>query len=229
MLLLICVALMLLHVAVGRRLLREAQAPPSLPFLHVVTPAAGVADATPYLADPSGRQVLLHGAAVVGMQDVAYPDANGGPAIFPVTPECLRWQVPGGLSAASRSLRCAKCRRICPPYDQSTSPGQRQRLRPAPVARLQRDTPRAQLEPARAPAWCLQRHLSRSGWNRRSGWARQQGIYVILDMHQDQYSRYILPGKPSTLPAGCTSSGGGDGAPAWAVFTDGKPACAYSA
>ena len=57
------------------------------------------------------------------------------------------------------------------------------------------------------------------------GWARQQGIYVILDMHQDQWSRYIVPAK-SAVPAGCTPSGGGDGAPGWAVQADGKPACA---
>ena len=58
------------------------------------------------------------------------------------------------------------------------------------------------------------------------GWARQQGIYVILDMHQDQYSRYILPADVKSAPAGCTPSGGSDGAPAWAVQTDGKAGCA---
>jgi hypothetical protein len=51
---------------------------PALTFLHVVTPTSG-ADVTPYLADAAGRQVLLHGAAAVGMEDVAYPGANGGP------------------------------------------------------------------------------------------------------------------------------------------------------
>jgi endoglycosylceramidase len=59
-------------------------------------------------------------------------------------------------------------------------------------------------------------------------WARQQGIYVILDMHQDQYSRYILPSKPATTPAGCKPSGGSDGAPPWAVMSDGKPGCALA-
>jgi endoglycosylceramidase len=45
-------------------------------------------------------------------------------------------------------------------------------------------------------------------------------------MHQDQYSRYIVPAKKGTAPSGCTPSGGGDGAPPWAVQADGKPACA---
>jgi endoglycosylceramidase len=58
------------------------------------------------------------------------------------------------------------------------------------------------------------------------GWAGQQGIYVILDMHQDQYSRYILPARKGAAPSGCTPSGGGDGAPAWAVLDEGKPGCA---
>ena len=55
----------------------------SLPYLHVVVPPQGSADATPYLSDPAGRQVLLRGAAVVGMEDVAYPNADGGPARLP--------------------------------------------------------------------------------------------------------------------------------------------------
>ena len=41
------------------------------------------------------------------------------------------------------------------------------------------------------------------------GWAREQGIYVILDMHQDQYSRYIVPARRGMAPSGCTPSGGG--------------------
>src|ERR1700679_4169047 len=56
-----------------------------LPFLHVVTPTTG-SDLTPYLADSRGRQVLLRGVAAVGLQDVAYPDVNGKPALFPVSP-----------------------------------------------------------------------------------------------------------------------------------------------
>ncbi|WP_019629160.1 cellulase family glycosylhydrolase [Actinomadura atramentaria] len=42
----------------------------------------------------------------------------------------------------------------------------------------------------------------------RVSWYREQGMHVILDMHQDLYG-----------PAACT--GAGNGAPAWATFTDG--------
>ena len=41
------------------------------------------------------------------------------------------------------------------------------------------------------------------------GWARQQGIYVILDMHQDQYSRYIVPAKKGDRPLGVHPFGRG--------------------
>ena len=48
-----------------------------------------------------------------------------------------------------------------------------------------------------------------SGVDKRIQWAKENGIYVLLDMHQDLFS-----GK---------FSGGGDGAPEWAVLDDGKP------
>ncbi|MFC4910459.1 cellulase family glycosylhydrolase [Actinomadura gamaensis] len=44
----------------------------------------------------------------------------------------------------------------------------------------------------------------------RVAWYREQGINVVLDMHQDIYG-----------PAAC--EGSGNGAPAWATFTDGLP------
>ncbi|WP_067833766.1 cellulase family glycosylhydrolase [Actinomadura kijaniata] len=45
---------------------------------------------------------------------------------------------------------------------------------------------------------------------RRVSWYREQGMHVILDMHQDIYG-----------PAACP--GAGNGAPAWATITDGLP------
>ncbi len=55
-------------------------------------------------------------------------------------------------------------------------------------------------------------------------WAREQGVYVIIDMHEDLYSLFIQPppDEPS-FPPYLTPSGGQDGAPAWAVATDGFP------
>lgn len=197
---------------------------PALAFLHVAKPPAGAADATPYLADPSGRQVLLRGAAVVGMQDVAYPNANGGPAIFPVDPAAYEGKCPAASSLIPQPPLC-EVEADRPAYEQSVAPGSGDDF--AQLRSLGFDVIRlvlnwSQLEPQ--PGVYSATYLARV--KQVVGWASQQGIYVILDMHQDQYSRYIIPGKPSTLPAGCTSSGGSDGAPKWAVFTDGKPACA---
>lgn len=55
-------------------------------------------------------------------------------------------------------------------------------------------------------------------------WAREQGIYVILDMHQDLFSLFIQPTPGETsYPPFLTPSGGQDGAPLWAIETDGFP------
>ena len=49
---------------------------------------------------------------------------------------------------------------------------------------------------------------------------------MILDMHQDQYSRYIVPATKGTAPSGCTPSGGGDGARPGPCRATASPACA---
>jgi hypothetical protein len=196
---------------------------PALTFLHVVTPTSGP-DLTPYLADSAGRQVLLHGAAAVGMEDVAYPNANGGPAIFPVAPSAYQARCPRASALIPQPPLC-EVQASRPAFAQSTAPGSgddfaQMRALGFNVVRLVLNW--SQLEPTAGT-------YSSTYLNRVAqvvGWARQQGIYVILDMHQDQYSRYIVPAPKGTAPSGCTPSGGGDGAPAWAVQDDGKPACA---
>jgi endoglycosylceramidase len=159
----------------------------------------------------------------VGMQDVAYPDANGGPAIFPVNPTAYDGKCPAASARIPQPPLC-EVQADLTPYDQSTDPGSGNdfaQLRSLGFNVIRLVLNWSQLEPQ--PGVYSSTYLQRV--EQVVGWARQQGIYVILDMHQDQYSRFIVPGKPSTLPSGCTSSGGSDGAPAWAVFTDGKPAC----
>jgi len=194
-----------------------------LPFLHVVTPASG-ADRTPYLAGPTGQQVLLRGVAAVGMEDVNYSGADGGPAIFPVSSSAYDGKCPRASPLIPQPPLC-EVEATKPPYEQSTAPASdddfaQMRALGFDVVRLVLDW--SQLEPTPG-------HYSTTFLDRVSqvvGWARQQGIYVILDMHQDQYSRYILPTPKKDDPSGCSPSGGQDGAPRWAVFTDGKPACA---
>ena len=196
---------------------------PPLTFLHVVTPPGGP-DRTPYLADAAGRQVLLHGVAAVGMEDVAYPDANGGPALFPVSPAAYAGRCPKASALLPQPPLC-ETQAAKPAYQQSIAPASgddfaQMRAIGFNVARLVLNW--SQLEPH--PGVYSATYLDRVA--QVVGWARQQGIYLILDMHQDQYSRDILPADKASAPSGCSPSGGGDGAPGWAVQSDGKPGCA---
>ncbi len=196
---------------------------PALTFLHVVSPISGP-DVTPYLADAAGREVLLHGVAAVGMQDVAYPGANGGPALFPVSPSAYDGRCPKASSLIPQPPLC-EVQASLPAFAQSTAPGSgddfaQMRALGFNVVRLVLNW--SQLEPT--AGIYSSTYLDRVA--QVVGWARQQGVYVILDMHQDQYSRYILPAAKAAAPSGCTPSGGADGAPSWAVLSESKPGCA---
>jgi len=62
------------------------------------------------------------------------------------------------------------------------------------------------------------------------GWASAAGMYVIIDMHQNAYSRFVGRSDPpavagSPAPRTC---GDNSGAPAWATITDGLPSETYS-
>ncbi len=55
--------------------------------------------------------------------------------------------------------------------------------------------------------------------------AKKHGLYVILDMHQDAWGKYIA--TPPGVDCGSTRERaiGWDGAPAWATITDGRSTC----
>ncbi|MCU1371800.1 MAG: putative glycosidase [Ilumatobacteraceae bacterium] len=55
--------------------------------------------------------------------------------------------------------------------------------------------------------------------------AAQHGIYSVIDMHQDAYTAFLSTDDPSECPAGTTPAKGWDGAPAWAVLSDGLSTC----
>jgi endoglycosylceramidase len=58
-------------------------------------------------------------------------------------------------------------------------------------------------------------------------WARAQGIYVVLDMHQDAWGKYIASPRDETCAPGFSHQQGWDGAPQWATLTDGLPTCRF--
>jgi endoglycosylceramidase len=55
--------------------------------------------------------------------------------------------------------------------------------------------------------------------------ARAHDIYVVLDMHQDAYSKYVATPEGETCPAGTNPAKGLDVAPEWATITDGESTC----
>lgn len=55
--------------------------------------------------------------------------------------------------------------------------------------------------------------------------ANAHGIYVVIDMHQDAWSKFVFTPADEVCPDGTTHQKGWDGAPAWATFTDGFPTC----
>jgi hypothetical protein len=57
------------------------------------------------------------------------------------------------------------------------------------------------------------------------GWARDNGIYVVLDMHQDSWGKYIVADPDVDCKKPLLHNIGWDGAPEWATITDGKNRC----
>ena len=55
--------------------------------------------------------------------------------------------------------------------------------------------------------------------------AAARGIYTVIDMHQDAYSAFIFTPPGTDCPEGTHPAKGWDGAPAWAVITDGLSTC----
>jgi len=188
---------------------------PSLPPLHVVHPvgaAPGSTAAVPYLADPAGQRVILRGVAASGFEDQAYTGATGTTPHYTIDPAAYT----GGACPVNDGL--SPDPPVCQDdFTQMQADGFN-------LVRLTINW--SELEPT--PGTYSTMFLDRIA--QVVGWAAQDGIRVILDMHQDNYSRFLtspadasVPQQPA--PSGCTPSNGQDGAPAWAVFTDGKPSC----
>ncbi len=59
-------------------------------------------------------------------------------------------------------------------------------------------------------------------------WAAANGIYTVLDMHQDAYGIGVMSSPSQACPAGSSPAIGYDGAPEWATYTDGMTTCAIA-
>ncbi len=55
--------------------------------------------------------------------------------------------------------------------------------------------------------------------------ANEHGMHVVIDMHQDAWSKHVFTPVDEVCPAGTRHQIGWDGAPQWATLTDGAPTC----
>lgn len=195
--------------ALATSLVARLASPPSaahiaagpLPWLHVAHPSGG----RPFIADEQGRMVLLHGAIPAGLidfwtgHDQKQPDV---PPIYPIEPAAYEGgQCPLNESASHYPPLCEE---------------DIKRMASLGFNSLRLPLTWSLLEPQRG-------HFSDVYLERVAqviGWARNAGMYVIIDMHQNAYSRYVGPGPNVDLRYL-------SGAPPWATITDGFPSHVY--
>jgi hypothetical protein len=176
----------------------------ALPWLHVAHPASGRA----YIADDRGRMVLLHGAIPAGLIDFwsGTDSKNLYPAPFyPMDPGAYANSCPANSAAYKYPPLCKS--------DLVAMMGMGFNSIRLPLSW-------SLLEPHRGQF--SQTYLDRVA--QVVDWARALGLYVIIDMHQNAYSRFVDRPSSPPLPGGKTVDlSSHSGAPAWATITDGFP------
>ena len=163
----------------------------ALPWLHVAHPGTGA----PYIADEQGRMVLLHGAIPASLLEFG---PGSGP-FYPLDPAAY---ADGQCPHNSPSSRY-------PPLCQADLEA---------MARMGFNSIRlpiswSLLEPDRGRFDTT--YLDRVA--QVVDWAREVGMYVTVDMHQNAFSHYVGAGD-RTVDLSYDS-----GAPRWATLTDGLP------
>src|SRR5438270_4039023 len=175
-----------------------------LDFLRVGAPGgpSGLAQ----VVDGAGRQVLLKGVNVDGLVDYFRTDLRTS---YPVDP-------------------AAYANGACPPDDPKVEgvmvcDFDFPQMHPLGFNVVRLNISWSLLEPA--PGQISQTYLARIA--QVVGWARAQGIYVMLDVHQDAWSKYIYTPPGQSCPPPTQAIRGYDGAPDWASQHT-TPACALN-
>ncbi|HUR52149.1 MAG TPA: cellulase family glycosylhydrolase [Mycobacteriales bacterium] len=167
-------------------------------FLHVGT-VAGRAQ----VLDDAGRTVLLRGVNANGLVDYWRP------GLQPPYPVDSRHYTNGRCPASDPVTTAVPlCQRDLA------------QMRALGFDNLRLPVSWSLLEPA--PGRLSSRYLDRIA--QVVSWARAQGIWVVIDVHQDAWSKHVVGG---TCPPGTTAADGNDGAPAWATRHR-TPACAVN-
>ena len=176
----------------------------ALEWLHVEHPPG----ATPFIADPEGRRVELRGTVAAGLVDYwsgSTEDSSQPPTLFPTSPAAYAAGCPANYLTIREPPLCH---------------GDLAEMRALGfnVVRLALSWSLLEPEPGRYSSEYLDRIAQIVGW------ARDQGIYVILDMHENAYSRYVPRPPHTSLPGGSLPAlADQTGAPRWATLTDGLP------
>jgi endoglycosylceramidase len=198
----------------------------ALPWLSVSHPAGARAQ----IVDPSGRTVILRGVNLVGLEDDVYTTPSGqepgGLPFWPLSPSDYDGTCPTNSHDISEPPVC-EVQAGLPEYDQSDLPNSDNdlaQMRGLGFNFIRLPVSWSQLEPT--PGLYNTTYIDRIA--QVVQWAGQQGIYVLIDMHEDSYSRFTPESSPISVPpllAPTTETGGhADGAPQWAVMADGAPA-----
>jgi aryl-phospho-beta-D-glucosidase BglC (GH1 family) len=194
--------------------------PDDMPFLHVAHPAGQL----PYVADAYGRQVILRGVNSEGLEDEAWrSDPLQKPMFYPTDPAAYLGKCPANSNEVAAPLcevDAGQGRYAQSTANASQNDFAQMRQRGVNFVRLALSWSQLEAEPGNYKTPYLEQVAQVVGW------AKEQGVYVLLDMHQDQYSRSIQADPAKPCGQGTDPSGGFDGAPAWAVLSDGKPSCA---
>lgn len=169
----------------------------ALPWLHVAHPSKE----RPYIADEQDRMVLLHGAIPAGLLDFWTGTDQSQPDVaplYPIDPAAYS----GGQCPPNSRLNHYPALCLADLSEMSGFGFNSVRL---PLSW-------SQLEPERGRI--NQMYVDRIA--QVVDWARGQGMYVIIDMHQNAYSRFIGAGPGVDLSQL-------SGAPKWATITDRLP------
>lgn len=177
---------------------------PKLGFLRV-GPVGGPSKLH-QIVDTEGRQVLLRGVNVDGLVDYYRPDLR---ASYPIDPSrYAHGQCPPDDRTVEGVVLCAR------DFAQ---------LAPLGYDAIRLNLSWSLLEPT--PGHIDGRYLDRVA--QVVGWARSAGIYVILDMHQDAWSKYLYSTSADHCSPPYQPIRGYDGAPKWASIHT-KPVCALN-
>jgi len=173
----------------------------------------------PFLADESGRELVMRGTNTTGIYENFDDEWHApGHAAKPVDPVAYDGTCPANDASWSNPPLCQ--------VDAgrgtwvSTDAGSlndlaQMRALGFDVVRLCISWSLVEPEPGRYDTTYIERIAQVVGW------AREQGIRVLVDFHEDQYGDVARTPTLNLPPLFTPPSGQNDGAPRWAVMTDG--------